>query len=852
MADELTDMDASDKKVKLNKPMLSKGIYLGFMLFGALVSLALFLAVQSITIGILGNDYRRISLETSEMVAKEFSELEFSIRTISTLLALSDEADSRKVVEKLDNVEASLEPFEMLLWLHKSEGEWDLVPLYEDLFQVNANDYSNVLKDPEIQKAIRSALRKPDELFMVSNVTNYTSTQNEIFSLVKATETSGGSDSVIMAFTHLDHVFENRNFKVDELVSSLTIREVEGNKVFYNFEREKNLAQADYDDWQSFDLQVGGQTLEINSQFFKKGDMLLLEILPYVVLTFCLILTFTITLYLRSNHNQALKFAMISKHLNEKNVALREEIHKRELLNQTARRADRENRVIIDSVSDIIFETDVDGKILFLNAQWPKITGFEAEQSLGLELFKILHPQDQHEVRDEFQSLVYGRINSFRKFTRLRTSDGTFRAAELSVSIINQDDERSKRLVGTFTDVEERRRAERALSEAERKYRNIVQNAAGGIFQMTPEGLYLSANPSLADILGYESPEQVLREIKNAHKDVYVDSNARQSFIRDLEKKEVINNHETMVKRRDGGEIWVNENIHTVRDETGSILYFEGSIEDISARKENAIALQKAKVHSDLANRAKSEFLANMSHELRTPLNSIIGFSEMIKGEVLGKLEQPAYLEYAKDINDSGKSLLNVINEILDISKIEAGERQLNESQIRVDAIAGSCIDLLSGKIETSDITVTNNLAGMPEVIGEDLSIKQVLMNLLSNAVKFTPRGGRVSLSYEVDRDGALHISVTDTGIGLDEGEIKKALSPFGQIDNELDREGSGTGLGLTLVDALLKLHGAELRLVSQKGIGTTATAIFPKDRVVAKKSSAVSSADVSPEANNV
>ena len=203
MADELTDMDASDKKVKLNKPMLSKGIYLGFMLFGALVSLALFLAVQSITIGILGNDYRRISLETSEMVAKEFSELEFSIRTISTLLALSDEADSRKVVEKLDNVEASLEPFEMLLWLHKSEGEWDLVPLYEDLFQVNANDYSNVLKDPEIQKAIRSALRKPDELFMVSNVTNYTSTQNEIFSLVKATETSGGSDSVIMAFTHL-------------------------------------------------------------------------------------------------------------------------------------------------------------------------------------------------------------------------------------------------------------------------------------------------------------------------------------------------------------------------------------------------------------------------------------------------------------------------------------------------------------------------------------------------------------------------------------------------------------------------------------------------------------------------
>ena len=839
MVDDAANMDAPQRQVKIRKPILSGGIYMGFMVFGVLVSLALFLAAQSTTITILSNDYKRVSQETSEMIAKEFWELEFSIRTISTLLALSDEGDSGKIVEKLENVETSLEPFEMLLWLHKSEDGWALIPLYEDLFQIKAKDYSNVLKDPGIQKAIRSALRKRDELYMVPSISSYTNENASIFSLVKATETSSGNESVLLAFTHLDHVFETRKFKVDELVSSLSIREVEDNKIFYDFSRDKNLAQADYDDLQSFDLQIGGKTLEINSQFFKKGDMLLLEVLPYVVLGFGLIMTITIALYLRSNHQQALKFSTISQHLNEKNAALREEIHKRELLNQTARRADRENRVIIDSVSDIIFESDIDGKILFLNAQWPKITGFEAEQSLGLELFKVLHPQDQHEVRDEFRSLVYGKIKSFRKFTRLRTSDGTFRAAELSVSIINQDDERSKRLVGTFTDVEERRRAERALSEAERKYRNIVQNAAGGIFQMTPEGLYLSANPAMADILGYESPEQVLREIKNAHQDVYTDGNTRQSFIRELEKSEIATNHEVQVMRRDGSEIWVNENIHTVRDETGAILYFEGSIEDISARKMNALALQKAKVHSDLANRAKSEFLANMSHELRTPLNSIIGFSEMIKGEVLGKLEQSAYLEYAKDINDSGKSLLNVINEILDISKIEAGERHLNESQIRVETIAGACIDLLSGKIEAANITVTNNLAGMPEVIGEDLSIKQVLMNLLSNAVKFTPHGGRVSLSYELDRDGALHVSITDTGIGLDEDEIRKALSPFGQLDNELDREGSGTGLGLTLVDALLKLHGAELKMVSQKGIGTTATAIFPKDRVVIKKSPA-------------
>ncbi|NCT41158.1 MAG: PAS domain-containing sensor histidine kinase [Alphaproteobacteria bacterium] len=834
MADEITDIEMPDGQVKVSKTMLSQGVHLGFLMLGALISLLLFLAVQSVAVSILSDDYKRISAETSRAVAKEFTELEFAVRTISTLLALSDENDSGKIVQKLNNVEASLQPFEKLLWLHKNDDEWSLLPLYEDLFNAEIDGFTDVLKNTGVQKAIRNAMRERDKLFLVPY--SSAATQKAVFALVKATETTSGETSVLLAFTHLDHVFETRKLNVNELVSTLSIRDIEDGKVFFDFKREKVLQQADYDAGQSFDLDFGARTLEINSHFYKKDDMLLLELMPYFVLGFCLILTFTITLHLRSNHMQALKFSVVNKNLTNKNEALQGEIRKRELLNQTARRADRENRVIIDSVSDIIFEADIDGKILFLNARWPTITGFDIEQSLGLELFKILHPQDQHDVRDDFQSLVQGRVNSFRKFTRIRTSDGTFRAAELSVSMINQDDEDGRRLVGTFTDVEERRRAERALSEAERKYRNIVQNAAGGIFQMTPEGLYLSANPSMADVLGYDSPEQVLREVKNAHKDVYVDTNERLAFIRNLEKSEVVNNHEVLVKRRDGTEIWVNENIHTVRDETGGILYFEGSIEDISVRKLSAIALQEAKMHSDLANRAKSEFLSNMSHELRTPLNSIIGFSEMIKGEVLGKLEQPAYLEYAKDINESGKTLLNVINEILDISKIEAGKQNLNESQIRVDAIAGACIDLLSGKIQSSGITVTNNLAGMPEIIGEDLSIKQVLMNLLSNAVKFTPKGGRVSLSYEVDRDGALHVSVTDTGIGLDESEIQKALSPFGQVDSELDRGGSGTGLGLTLVDALLKLHGAELDLVSQKGIGTTATAIFPKDRVVMRK----------------
>lgn len=826
-----------DWQVKISKPMLSQGVHLGFLVFGAIISLGLFLAVQSVTTSILSDDYKRISRDLSQVISKEFSELEFTLRTFITLLSLSENIDNDEVLKKIDNVQASLEIFESVLWLKKTDGEWSLLTVHENLFRTNTKDYAESLREDSVQKAIQNSIRKNGELFFVSDL-QVDNSETYSFAMIKAIDTGDGINNVVVAISNFDHIFDISSLEIHNLLSSLSISDVVGGNTLYRFERQKGIAHAQYDEWQSYEFKVGGRTLEVSSHFFKKEDMLFLEILPYLVMGFCLLMTITIVLYLRSHHMSALKFSNVNKHLSEQNEAMQAEIQKRELLDQTARRVDKENRAIIDSVSDIIFETDIDGKILFLNAQWLKITGFQAEQSIGLELYNIIHPQDQHDVRDEFYSLIAGRTKTFRKFTRLRTSDGTFRAAELSISMINQGDEKVQRVVGTFTDIEERRRAERALSEAERKYRNIVQNAAGGIFQVTPEGLYLSANPAMADILGYDSPEQLLREVKNSSRDVYLDTKERNSFIRDLFKNDIASNHEVEVRRRDGSTIWVNENIHTVRDESGNVLYFEGSLEDISARKLNAIELQKAKVHSDMANRAKSEFLANMSHELRTPLNSIIGFSEMIRGEVLGKLEQAAYLEYAKDINESGKMLLNVINEILDISKIEAGERHLNESQIRVDRIAASCVDLLSTKIEQSEITVTNNLEGMPEIIGEDLSVKQVLMNLLSNAVKFTPKGGRVSLSYEVDRDGRLHVSVTDTGIGLDDEEIEKALSPFGQLDNEFDREGSGTGLGLTLADALLKLHGAELSLISQKGIGTTATAIFPKERVASKKSS--------------
>jgi signal transduction histidine kinase len=217
-----------------------------------------------------------------------------------------------------------------------------------------------------------------------------------------------------------------------------------------------------------------------------------------------------------------------------------------------------------------------------------------------------------------------------------------------------------------------------------------------------------------------------------------------------------------------------------------------------------------------------------MSHELRTPLNAIIGFSEIIKNEVLGPLGNKQYWEYSRDIYDSGKGLLKIISEILEISRIETGDRQITESLVDISKVSKSCVDFLSQKAQDGRLTVTNNLLDAPNVVGEELAVKQILLNLLSNAIKFTPAGGQVTLSHEIDAEGQLRVSITDTGVGLDEKEIEKALSPFGQIDSALSRKGSGTGLGLTLVDSLIRLHHGRLELFSQKGLGTTATIIFP------------------------
>ncbi|MDD9876975.1 MAG: ATP-binding protein [Magnetovibrio sp.] len=253
---------------------------------------------------------------------------------------------------------------------------------------------------------------------------------------------------------------------------------------------------------------------------------------------------------------------------------------------------------------------------------------------------------------------------------------------------------------------------------------------------------------------------------------------------------------------------------------------------DITLLKKNEMALRAAKDLAEEANRSKSEFLARMSHELRTPLNAILGFSHVIRDQALGPAETIRYADYADDIHASGQMLLSLINDLLDLSKIEAGKYEIADEQIDLEETVDAVHRLFAGQAEATRLRLSASLpTGLPRLRADQRAVKQAIMNLVSNAVKFTPAGGSVSIGAAVE-NGAMEITVTDDGIGFDLKHLDTILAPFGRIGDPGTHSVNGTGLGLAIVKSLMDMHGGDVRLVSAPGNGTSATLRFQAERV--------------------
>jgi Amt family ammonium transporter len=383
-----------------------------------------------------------------------------------------------------------------------------------------------------------------------------------------------------------------------------------------------------------------------------------------------------------------------------------------------------------------------------------------------------------------------------------------------------------------------RQQAADAARRAEQEYRSIFENALEGIFQTTPDGRYLNANPALARIYGYESPEEMIHGLQDIGRQLYVDAIRRDEFVAILEQQDAVTAFESEVYRKDGTRIWISENAHAVRDAAGRLLHYEGSVEDISERK-RADEWRRQVQEAEAANRAKSEFLAKMSHEIRTPLNGVIGMLDLLTATEL----KPQQAHYTRIAKSSADALLSLINQILDFSKIEAGKLELEQIEFDLPLLLEDVAEMLIHRARTKGLELTCHIVpGVPgHVIGDPDRLRQILINLLGNAIKFTEHG---EIELLVDAQGEegyppmVRFSVRDTGIGIPADRRDRLFMSFSQVDASTTRKYGGTGLGLAICRQLVELMRGEIGVDSQPGGGTTVWFRLPLEVVTGMASS--------------
>jgi PAS domain S-box-containing protein len=487
---------------------------------------------------------------------------------------------------------------------------------------------------------------------------------------------------------------------------------------------------------------------------------------------------------------------------------------------QALREAEHKYRAIFENAIEGIFQSTPDGKWISVNPALARMYGYSTPEEFVGSVSDIVQLYVEPERRDELKHLLGMRafVEGF-EFECYRRDGSKMWLSENARAVCNANGE-ILYYEGAVQDVTERKRTEEARREAEQKYRAIFENAVEGIFQTTPDGHYLNVNPALARIYGYDSPEELISSVSDIGKTIYVDPKRRKEFKNLIEKNGAVELFEYEVFRKDGKRIWLCENARAVRDATGTIIYYEGCVEDITERK----LVDEVK----RASKAKSEFLSRMSHELRTPLNAILGFAQLLERQKPTEVQRKR-IGY---ILNAGKHLLDLINEVLDISRIEAGKMQMSLEPVCVADALAEALDLMRplATERTIHLSAAVNLDASVYVLADRQRFKQVLLNLLNNAVKYTPFHGAVSVSYSLYGQDKVRVLVSDTGPGIPAENLPRLFIPFERIGAE-QSDVEGTGLGLALTKRLMQAMDGSIGVESTVGRGSTFWLELPRTK---------------------
>lgn len=536
--------------------------------------------------------------------------------------------------------------------------------------------------------------------------------------------------------------------------------------------------------------------------------------------------------------------------------------------NDQLQRREHHFRALVENAFDVVLVTDENAIIQYASPAAAKI-GLQPEALIGMNSLTFLTEQQRSEVLGVVTAAESGATTHSYELVVPDYQGSTIWIEATLTNLLK--DENVRGYVINLRDITQRKRAEteqrsqfqvlQALATGE-PLTEVMSRLALGAEETNPgaraavflldgtRDLVTSAAPNLPDDF-----EGWISEFWRQEKDGFFGQAAMAGTrivvtnLQDEQHGEYVSSY---MRKADIQSLWFQPIVSRNGNVIGSFaLYFPAAIEpgawenDYLAgvahlcsiaieRRRSEENLQRATEAAELANRAKTKFLANMSHELRTPLNAIIGFSEIMRQQMFGPLGTERYIEYTNDIQDSGRHLLNVIDDILDISKIEAGRYAIEDEEIDFADVLRWSIEMMRArtieKKQTVDLVLPHE---MPKLNADQRAMRQVMLNLLSNAAKFTPEGGRIDLCVELSAQGELVLTVRDDGIGIPADKLQEVLEPFGQVDDTSARQHGGTGLGLPITKSLIEMHGGNFRLQSEFGSGTTATMTLPGWRLV-------------------